>query len=142
MIGMGLILCGTLLLSQPWHRGRQTNSVTNGLPVWAPSAIPCGVYREMPHVMTAADIAEIIDAYRLSARYSREGGLDGVEVHGMSHGYLLNQFLSPDTNHRTDAYAGDLEDRMRIVIEILRGRSRAERDNVEGPAQPVVEATH
>lgn len=110
---------GTLLLSQPWHRGRQTNSVTNGLPVWAPSAIPCGVYREMPHVMTAKDIAEIIEGYRLSARYSREGGLDGVEVHGMSHGYLLNQFLSPATNNRTDAYGGSVEERMRIVIEIL-----------------------
>lgn len=110
---------GTLLLSQPWHRGRQTNSVTNGLPVWAPSAVPCGVYREMPHVMTAADIAEIIEGYRLSARYSREGGLDGVEVHGMSHGYLLNQFLSPATNHRGDAYGGSLENRVRIVMEIL-----------------------
>ena len=110
---------GTLLLSQPWHRGRQTNSVTNGLPVWAPSAIPCGVYREMPHVMTGKEIAEIIEGYRLSARYSREGGLDGVEVHGMSHGYLLNQFLSPATNLRNDAYGGSLEDRMRIVMEIL-----------------------
>lgn len=110
---------GTLLLSQPWHRGRQTNSVTNGLPVWAPSAIPCGVYREMPHVMTGKDIAEIVEGYRLSARYSREGGLDGVEVHGMSHGYLLNQFLSPATNHRTDAYGGSTEGRMRIVLEIL-----------------------
>ena len=110
---------GTLLLSQPWHRGRQTNSVTNGLPVWAPSAIPCGVYREMPHVMTAKDIGEIIEGYRLSAMHSREGGLDGVEVHGMSHGYLLNQFLSPATNNRTDAYGGSVEDRMRIVIEIL-----------------------
>ncbi|WP_417718904.1 FAD-dependent oxidoreductase [Salipiger sp.] len=110
---------GTLLLSQPWHRGRQTNGVTNGLPVWAPSAIPCGVYREMPHVMTGKDIAEIIEGYRLSARYSREGGLDGVEVHGMSHGYLLNQFLSPATNTRTDAYGGTIEDRMRIVVEIL-----------------------
>lgn len=115
----------TLLLSQPWHRGRQTNSVTNGLPVWAPSAIPCGVYREMPHVMTAKDIGEIIEGYRLSAKHSREGGLDGVEVHGMSHGYLLNQFLSPATNNRTDAYGGTLEDRMRIVIEILEA-SRAE----------------
>ncbi len=110
---------GTLLLSQPWHRGRQTNSVANGLPVWAPSAVPCGVYREMPHVMTGKDIAEIIEGYRLSARISREGGLDGVEVHGMSHGYLLNQFLSPATNHRTDAYGGSLEDRLRIVMEIL-----------------------
>lgn len=110
---------GTLLLSQPWHRGRQTNSVTNGLPVWAPSAVPCGVYREMPHVMTGKDIAEIIEGYRLSARMSREGGLDGVEVHGMSHGYLLNQFLSPATNHRSDEFGGSLEDRMRIVMEIL-----------------------
>lgn len=109
----------TLLLSQPWHRGRQTNSVANGLPVWAPSSIPCGVYREMPHVMTAKDIDEIIDGYRLSARYSREGGLDGVEVHGMSHGYLLNQFLSPATNHRHDGFGGSIENRMRIVIEIL-----------------------
>ena len=50
---------GTLLLSQPWHRGRQTNGVTNGLPVWAPSAVPCAVYREMPHVMTTEDINEL-----------------------------------------------------------------------------------
>jgi 2,4-dienoyl-CoA reductase-like NADH-dependent reductase (Old Yellow Enzyme family) len=110
---------GTLLLSQPWHRGRQTNSVTNGLPVWAPSSIPCGVYREMPHVMTQTDINELINGYRLSARYSREGGLDGVEVHGMSHGYLLNQFLSPATNHRQDNYGDSFENRMRIVLEIL-----------------------
>lgn len=109
-----------LLLSQPWHRGRQTNSVTNGLPVWAPSAIPCSVYREMPHVMTKSDIDELIDGYRLSARYSAEGGLDGVEVHGMSHGYLLNQFLSPATNHREDDYGGSAENRQRIVMEILR----------------------
>lgn len=110
----------TLLLAQPWHRGRQTNSVTNGLPVWAPSAIPCAVYREMPHVMTDDDIAEIIDGYRLSARYAREGGLDGVEMHGMAHGYLLGQFLSPGTNHRDDRWGGSLENRLRIVFDILK----------------------
>lgn len=110
---------GTKLLAQPWHRGRQTNSVASGVPVWAPSAIPCSVYREMPHVMTARDIGDLIEGYRLSARYAREGGLDGVEVHGLSHGYLLNQFLSPATNHRGDAYGGSLENRLRIVREIL-----------------------
>ena len=94
----------TLIFSQPWHRGRQTNSVTNGLPVWAPSSIPCSVYREMPHEMTEEDIDEIIEGYRLSAIYSKEGGLDGIEIHGASHGYLLNQFLSPATNHRKDKY--------------------------------------
>jgi len=110
---------GAKILAQPWHRGRQTNSVTSGVPVWAPSSVPCAVYREMPHVMSAEDIKEIIEGYRLSARHAREGGLDGIEVHGMSHGYLLNQFLSPATNHRTDAYGGSLENRLRIVLEIL-----------------------
>ena len=111
---------GALLLAQPWHRGRQTNSVTNGLPVWAPSAVPCAVYREMPHVMTADDIAEIVEGYRLSARHARAGGLDGVEMHGMAHGYLLGQFLSPGTNFRDDAWGGSPENRLRIVIDILK----------------------
>ncbi|MGP1394206.1 MAG: oxidoreductase [Inquilinaceae bacterium] len=124
---------GALIFAQPWHRGRQTNSVTNGLPVWAPSAVPCAVYREMPHVMSASDIGEIVDGYRLSARYAREGGLDGIEVHGMSHGYLLNQFLSPATNHRTDAFGGSIERRLRIVEEILQAtREEAGRDLVVG----------
>jgi 2,4-dienoyl-CoA reductase-like NADH-dependent reductase (Old Yellow Enzyme family) len=110
---------GAKILAQPWHRGRQTNSVANGLPVWAPSAIPCAIYREMPHVMTEEDIAEIVEGYRLCARHAREGELDGVEVHGMAHGYLLGQFLSPATNHRTDRYGGSLENRLRIITDIL-----------------------
>jgi 2,4-dienoyl-CoA reductase-like NADH-dependent reductase (Old Yellow Enzyme family) len=110
---------GALLLAQPWHRGRETNSVASGQPVWAPSAVPCAVYREMPHVMTVADIDAIREGYRLSARHARDGGLDGVEVHSMSHGYLLNQFLSPATNHRRDLFGGSLENRLRLVMEIL-----------------------
>lgn len=110
---------GALLLAQPWHRGRETNSVASGVPVWAPSAVPCAVYREMPHVMTADDIDAIREGYRLSARHARDGGLDGVEVHSMAHGYLLNQFLSPATNHRDDAFGGSLENRLRLVLEII-----------------------
>ncbi|WP_237213521.1 oxidoreductase [Falsiroseomonas oryziterrae] len=110
---------GALLLAQPWHRGRETNSVASGAPVWAPSAVPCAVYREMPHVMTTADIDAIREGYRLSARHARDGGLDGVEVHSMSHGYLLNQFLSPATNHRKDAFGGSLQNRLRLVMEII-----------------------
>jgi 2,4-dienoyl-CoA reductase-like NADH-dependent reductase (Old Yellow Enzyme family) len=110
---------GALLLAQPWHRGRETNSVSSGAPVWAPSAVPCAVYREMPHVMTVADIDAICEGYRLTARHARSGGLDGVEVHSMAHGYLLNQFLSPATNHREDAFGGSLENRLRLVMEII-----------------------
>ncbi|MBU6378253.1 MAG: FAD-dependent oxidoreductase [Gammaproteobacteria bacterium] len=124
---------GALLMCQPWHRGRETNSVASQEPVWAPSAVPCSVYREMPHVMQLEEIKELIEGYRLSARYAREGGLDGIEVHGTSHGYLLNQFLSPATNHRNDPYGGSFENRLRIVKEILHlTREEAGKDLVVG----------
>ena len=110
---------GTLILAQAWHRGRQTNSVTSRVPVWAPSAIPCSVYREMPKVMDIEDIEQIIHGYRLTARHAVEGDLDGIELGAASHGYLLNQFLSPATNHRQDEYGGSLENRMRIVTRII-----------------------
>lgn len=110
---------GTLILAQAWHRGRQTNSVTSRVPVWAPSAIPCSVYREMPKVMEREDIEQIIHGYRLTARHAMEGDLDGIELGAASHGYLLNQFLSPATNHRQDEYGGSLENRMRIVLRIV-----------------------
>lgn len=110
---------GTLILAQAWHRGRQTNSVTSRVPVWAPSAIPCSVYREMPKVMEREDIEQIIHGYRLTARHAIEGDLDGIELGAASHGYLLNQFLSPATNHRDDEYGGSLENRMRIVMRII-----------------------
>ncbi|MEO8856099.1 MAG: FAD-dependent oxidoreductase [Burkholderiaceae bacterium] len=110
---------GTLILAQAWHRGRQTNSVTSRVPVWAPSAIPCSVYREMPKVMEAEDIEAIIHGYRLTARHAVEGDLDGIEIGAASHGYLLNQFLSPATNHRSDEYGGSLENRLRIVMRII-----------------------
>jgi 2,4-dienoyl-CoA reductase-like NADH-dependent reductase (Old Yellow Enzyme family) len=124
---------GALLLAQPWHRGRETNSVASGAPVWAPSAVPCSVYREMPHVMTVQDIEAIREGYRLTARHARSGGLDGVEVHSMAHGYLLNQFLSPATNHRTDAFGGSLENRLRLVLEIIQAtREECGKDMIVG----------
>lgn len=110
---------GTLLLAQLWHRGRQTDSIVSRVPVWAPSAVACTVYREIPHEMTVEEIDELVESYRISALYAVEGGLDGVEIHGLAHGYLLGQFLSPATNHRSDEYGGSFENRMRIVMRII-----------------------
>ena len=110
---------GTILLSQLWHRGRQTDSIVSRQPVWAPSAIPCTVYREMPHEMTKSDIDELIDGYVRAAQHSVAGGLDGVEIHGLAHGYLVGQFLSPATNHRTDEYGGSEQNRLRLMMEII-----------------------
>lgn len=110
---------GTLLLAQLWHRGRQTDSVVSRVPVWAPSAVACTVYREIPHEMTHAEIDELVESYRVSAEHAVAGGLDGIEIHGLAHGYLLGQFLSPATNHRTDEYGGSYENRLRIVMRII-----------------------
>jgi 2,4-dienoyl-CoA reductase (NADPH2) len=110
---------GALLIAQLWHRGRETDGQVSRLPTWAPSAVPDVMYREIPHAMTRAEIGEIIDSYALAARYAVEGGVDGIEIHGVSHGYLINQFLSPATNHRTDEYGGSFENRIRLLRRIV-----------------------
>ncbi|MFC5749849.1 FAD-dependent oxidoreductase [Actinomadura rugatobispora] len=110
---------GALLMAQLWHRGRQTDGIISRLPTWAPSPVPDTVYRETPHAMDRREIDEIVAHYVLSARHAVEGGVDGIEIHGLAHGYLLGQFLSPATNHRTDEYGGSFENRLRIVRRIV-----------------------
>lgn len=85
---------------------------------WAPSPWlrPNGV---RAHEMTGSEIAEIVDAFAAAARRAQLAGLDGVEVHA-SHGYLIEQFLSPLSNARTDGYGGSEENRMRLLLEVLR----------------------
>jgi len=72
-----------------------------------------------PRALTAAGIEATIKAYIRCARLARLAGYDGVEVMG-SEGYLLNQFLCARTNHRTDAWGGPIENRMRLSVEIVR----------------------
>ncbi len=91
-----------------------------GLPPWqglAPSALDQLTRRFLPKAMDADDIKTVLDAYRDSCRLSIDAGYDIVEVHG-AHGYLIHQFLSPVSNHRNDAYGGDLEGRMRFALEV------------------------
>lgn len=101
------------------HAGRQTSSSVTGSPIVAPSAIPCPVRKEMPHAISFEEIQKIVEAFGEAARRVKETGADGVEIH-MAHGYLLNQFLSPFSNQRTDEYGGDPERRMKMAIEVLR----------------------
>jgi len=101
------------------HAGRQTSASITGSPIVAPSAIPCPVRKEMPEELSLEEIQKIIDAFREAARRVKETGADGVEIH-MAHGYLINQFLSPFSNKRTDEYGGDADRRMRMAIELLR----------------------
>jgi 2,4-dienoyl-CoA reductase-like NADH-dependent reductase (Old Yellow Enzyme family) len=72
-----------------------------------------------PADMTAKQIDALVDAYRSAAEICAESGFDGIEPHG-AHGYLLNQFFSPEKNQRTDAYGTSaLEDRMRLALRIV-----------------------
>jgi 2,4-dienoyl-CoA reductase-like NADH-dependent reductase (Old Yellow Enzyme family) len=75
--------------------------------------------KRVPSEMTDGDIEEIIDAFGQSARRVQEAGFDGVQIHG-AHGYLVTEFLSPRTNHRSDKWGGSLENRSRFLIEVIR----------------------
>jgi NADPH-dependent 2,4-dienoyl-CoA reductase/sulfur reductase-like enzyme len=73
----------------------------------------------MPKELSHEEIEKIIEAFREAARRVKESGADGVEIH-MAHGYLINQFLSPFSNKRSDEFGGDPGRRMRMAIEVLR----------------------
>jgi 2,4-dienoyl-CoA reductase-like NADH-dependent reductase (Old Yellow Enzyme family) len=110
----------SLFLMQLVHGGRQVRLKGNPGPVWAPSAVPDSRYKTVPLEMTETQVKEVIDAFIKGAARAEEAGFDGIQLHA-AHGYLLSQFLSPYTNHRTDDYGGDQEKRTRIVVEIIHG---------------------
>jgi 2,4-dienoyl-CoA reductase-like NADH-dependent reductase (Old Yellow Enzyme family) len=71
-----------------------------------------------PHALTEVEIAEVVSTFRAAARRSLDAGFDFVEIHA-AHGYLLHEFLSPLSNTRTDSYGGSLENRARLLLEIV-----------------------
>lgn len=88
-------------------------------PVAAPSAVPCRVERQKTRALTVKEIIRLEDRFAEAALRVKKAGADGVELHG-AHGYLIQQFLSPYTNRRTDEYGGSFENRMRFVTNIIR----------------------
>ena len=114
------------------HGGRFGNPPTSGCPRLLVSMIPGLAPTENARVMDADDIEGMVEAYVQAARRAVEAGFDAVEIHG-AHGYLINQFMSPLTNLREDAYGGSFENRMRFPLEVL----RAVRKQV-GPDFPIL----
>ena len=100
---------------QLMHPGRQ---VVHG-PTVAPSPVPLNSHAPIPHELTEAEIADIVEDYAKAADLAREAGFDFVEVHG-AHGYLPSNFLSPLDNRRSDSYGGSLENRARFSLEVAR----------------------
>lgn len=109
---------GTRMVVQLYHAGMHSDGSNNRLPVWAPSPIRSPFYNETPHEMSTEEIGEVVEAFAAAARRVQVSGLDGVEIHA-ANSYLLEQFLSPATNHRRDAYGGSLENRVRLLLDVL-----------------------
>ena len=109
---------GALAICQLFHAGRQTRAeLVNTKPVSA-SPIPCPADREIPRMLTTEEVYALVPKYVSAARRAKEAGFDGVQVH-CGHGYLLDQFLSPRANKRTDEFGGTLIGRSLIVKMII-----------------------
>ncbi|OAL55223.1 FMN-linked oxidoreductase [Pyrenochaeta sp. DS3sAY3a] len=112
---------GSLIVGQVSHPGRQVAENIQKHPVSASDVQLEGNVMGMtfakPRAATEEDIVNFIEGFAHAAEYLEKAGYDGIQLHG-AHGYLLAQFLSPSTNHRTDKYGGSLENRARLITEI------------------------
>lgn len=124
---------GGKIVVQLWHVGRisHTSLQPNGQAPVAPSAIvaksktvliengvPSFVPTSVPRALELAEIPGIVSDYRRAAKNAIDAGFDGIEVHA-ANGYLIDQFLRADSNHRTDAYGGSIENRTRLLKEVM-----------------------
>ncbi len=131
-LAQGVKQHGAALVAQLNHAGRAMKPGYSGHPLWSSSPIASPLHGEVPHAMDRRDIDELRRAFRNGASRVVEAGFDGVEVHA-AHGYLLQQFLSPWANTRSDEYGGSIENRRRLLLEILEEvRSVVPRDRVLG----------
>jgi len=109
---------GASLFGQIVHVGRHAEGYFGRTATWGASPIPWAPGGPIPHEMNEDDMAAVIDGHVDSARHLREAGFDGLEVH-FGHGHLLQQFMSPASNVRTDAYGGSEENRLRFPLKVL-----------------------
>lgn len=105
-----------------WTAGSEVkilhNTEEGGWPLIAPSAIPFSSDTPMPREMDENDIQQLIQDFKDAARRASEAGFQWIEIHS-AHGYLLNEFLSPLSNTRTDDYGGSRENRARLLLSIV-----------------------
>jgi 2,4-dienoyl-CoA reductase-like NADH-dependent reductase (Old Yellow Enzyme family) len=114
---------GARVWMQISHPGRQVQAKMPGV-VWAPSAVAVKLGKHskrfgQPVAMSTEQIRATVERFATSARLAEHAGFDGVEVHA-AHGYLISQFLSPLVNQREDEWGGRLENRARLLLDVVR----------------------
>jgi 2,4-dienoyl-CoA reductase (NADPH2) len=108
----------TPIFAQINHNGGQASSMYTRRAVWAPSPVADPLFREVPKPVDEHEIAEIVAGYALVAEHCAEGGFDGIELQ-CSHSSIVRGFLSPATNRRHDGYGGSLENRARLLLDLV-----------------------
>lgn len=111
---------GSLLFVELYHPGCQGISFINGGSMASPSGQESGLIHMPCHEMTKEEIKATIEDFVSGTERMQKAGVDGVVLHA-AHGYLLCEFISSYTNHRTDEYGGSIENRVRIIKEIVEG---------------------
>jgi 2,4-dienoyl-CoA reductase-like NADH-dependent reductase (Old Yellow Enzyme family) len=102
---------------RPWDGGGEVSEAEGGWQTIAPSAVRFADNYPLPKAMSKDDISEVVQHFQDAARRALASGFQVVEIHG-AHGYLIHEFLSPLSNQREDEYGGDLNNRMRFLLEV------------------------
>lgn len=102
----------------PWKGGRQLHSGENSWKTIAPSALAFDEGEVIPHALNIDEIQTILEDFKKAAERAVKAGYQIIEIHA-AHGYLIHQFLSPVSNHRTDEYGGSFENRIRFLLEVV-----------------------
>jgi 2,4-dienoyl-CoA reductase-like NADH-dependent reductase (Old Yellow Enzyme family) len=103
---------------RPWKGGAPVGPEEHGWQPVAPSAVPFDEGHPVPTELSTEDIRAVVRQFTDAARRALAAGFEVVEIHG-AHGYLIHEFLSPHSNHRTDAYGGSYENRVRFALEVV-----------------------
>ena len=105
-------------VSSPWLGNKYVSPDEDGWIPEGPSPVPFKEGDQAPHELSAFEISSLVEMFGVAARRALEAGFKVVEIHG-AHGYLINEFLSPASNFRTDNYGGSFENRIRFLLEII-----------------------
>lgn len=123
---------GSLIGAQLYHAGRQRALNAYATHPVAPSAVKEPAMPYVPRALSIQQIHQLVHAFGECAARAKACGFDCIEIHG-AHGYLINQFMSPFANKRTDEYGGTLENRMRFALEVVAACRKA-----TGPDYPIL----